>query len=122
MKLLPEKHPMRALLAVLLFAATPTFAHHALAAKYNTSQPITLEGTVTKVAWSNPHVRLYLDAKEKGSTPAGWDLEMASPNLLFLNGWKIDTLRPGDHVTVEAYPARDGSKHAYAQKVSVTTR
>jgi hypothetical protein len=49
-----------------------------------------------------------------------WDIELASPNLLTLHGWKIDTLRRGDRVTVSAYPSRDGSNRAYATKVSKT--
>ena len=103
----------------LLLAAAPLAAHHALAAVYDTRQSIMLKGTVTKIVWNNPHVHLYLQAADKASD-ASWDFEMGSPNLLMLNGWKIDTFRQGDRVLVTAYPARDGSRVGYASKVALS--
>ena len=113
---------MRTLLlfgGILFGAALPAGAHHALASEFKTGQMITLTGMVTKVEWSNPHARLYVEAKTGGDVMK-WDFEMASPNLLTLQGWKIDTFRRGDRVTVEGYPSRDGSNHAYATKVAKT--
>ena len=107
---------------LLLLAAAPVLAHHSVAAKYDTRQSITLRGTVTKITWDNPHVRLYLQAADKGASEAGWEFELGSPNLQILNGWKIDTFRRGDHVVVTAYPARDGSKFGYATKVAPGSR
>jgi hypothetical protein len=49
---------------VLLFAPTAVFAHHGLRAQFDTKQTITLTGTVTKMDWSNPHVRLYIELKD----------------------------------------------------------
>ena len=105
----------------LLVAAAPVLAHHGLAAKYDTRQPITLTGTITKISWDNPHVHLYLQAADKGATDAGWEFEMGSPNLQIMNGWKIDTFRAGDRVVVTAYPARDGSRFGYANKVALSS-
>jgi hypothetical protein len=104
-----------------LLAASPARAHHALATKYDTSQSVTLNGTVTKIDWGNPHVHLYLQASDKATPGAGWEFEMGSPNLLIQNGWKLDTFRRGDHVIVTAYPARDGSRFGYASKVSLSS-
>ncbi len=99
--------------------AGPTLAHHSLAAEYDLNRSVTVVGTVTKFEWANPHVRLYLDTNAAGrSHPMHWELEMASPNLLVLNGIKIDSLRIGDQVTVIAYPARKGSNLGYAFKIS----
>lgn len=108
------------ILAVGLAATTGTaVAHHALAAQYDLNRSVTLAGTVTRIEWGNPHVRLYLDTHTAGpSDVMHWELEMASPNLLVLNGLKIDSLRRGDQVTVSAYPARNGSNLGYARKVS----
>lgn len=78
-----------------------------------------IEGTITKVDWSNPHARLYLDIKDPAGMIEMWDLEMASPNLLMINGWKIDTFRKGDRVVVSAHPSRDGSHIGYATKVAL---
>jgi hypothetical protein len=104
-----------------LLAAPPARAHHALATKYDTRQSVVLKGTVAKIDWGNPHVHLYLQAADKDATGTGWEFEMGSPNLLLLNGWKIDTFRRGDHVVVTAYPARDGSRFGYASKVSLSS-
>jgi hypothetical protein len=108
------------LAAVPLCAALPLLAHHALASEFKLNQTVALTGTVTKIEWSNPHARLYLEAKSENGDVMNWDFQMASPNLLTLRGWKIDTVRRGDRVTVEAYPARDGSNRAYATRVSRT--
>jgi Family of unknown function (DUF6152) len=106
------------LAAGMVTGAGPTLAHHALATEYDLNRSVTVVGTVTKVEWANPHVRLYLDSDAAGkSDPMRWELEMASPNLLALHGLKIDSLRTGDQVTVTAYPARNGSNLGYALKV-----
>jgi Family of unknown function (DUF6152) len=107
---------------VLLFAAMPVLAHHALVAEYDTNKTVTLTGTVTNVDWSNPHAHMSIDTEEANGTTKAWNLQLASPNLLILHGWKIDTVRKGDHVEVSVYVARDGSNHAYATKVAVKSR
>jgi hypothetical protein len=115
---------IKALLVVgigLLAAVAPALAHHALAAVYDTRQSIMLKGTVTKIVWNNPHVHLYLQAMDQAAPDTKWDFELGSPNLLLLNGWKLDTFRQGDRVVVTAYPARDGSRIGYASKVALNT-
>ncbi|HEY7390220.1 MAG TPA: DUF6152 family protein [Bryobacteraceae bacterium] len=107
------------LAAGMVIGAGPTLAHHALATEYDLNRSVTVVGTVTKVEWTNPHVRLYLDTHASDrSDPMHWEFEMASPNWLMLNGLKIDSLRIGDRVTITAYPARNGSDLGYALKVS----
>jgi len=101
----------------LLFAPMAALAHHALQAQFDTQKTITLTGEVTKIDWSNPHVRLYMDVKGD-STTVSWELDMGSPNLQLMKGWKIDTYRRGDNVRVVAYPARDGSNVAYGKSVT----
>jgi len=105
----------------ILAAAMPVLAHHALAAVYDTRQSIMMKGTVTKIVWNNPHVQLYLQAMDKGTPDSSWEFELGSPNLLTLNGFKIDTFRRGDHVVVTAYPARDGSRLGYASKIALSS-
>ena len=104
-----------------MFAAVPLMAHHSMSAKYDTQQSIVLNGTVTKITWNNPHVRLYVQAPDKGVPNTTWEFEMGSPNLLLQNGWRLDTFRQGDHVVIKAYPARDGSRFGYASKVSLSS-
>ena len=106
---------------LLLLAAAPALAHHSMSAKYDTNQSVILQGTVQKITWNNPHVRLYVQAPDKGVPNASWEFEMGSPNLLLQNGWKLTTFRQGDHVVVTAYPARDGTRIGYASKVSLSS-
>ena len=101
----------------LLFVQTSALAHHALQAQFDMKRTITLTGAVTRIDWSNPHVRLYLEVKGESKTVT-WELYMASPNQQLMNGWKIDTYRRGDLVRVEAYPARNGSNVAYGRAVT----
>lgn len=112
---------MRVLLLVagLAVGAGSALGHHSLSQQFDLMRSITLRGTVTRVDWANPHVRLYLDTNESGSSDVlHWELEMSSPNLLIMQGIRIDNLRRYDRITVTAYPARDGSNFGYAQKIS----
>jgi len=112
----------RILLAGLLLAATPVPAHHSFTAEYDQDHPVTLVGTVTKVTWKNPHVLFRMDVKEEGGKVTKWELEMGSPNLLLSQGWTLNSLKAGDVVTVEGYPAKNGSKIANARKVTLSAR
>lgn len=93
--------------------------HHSLNQQFDLMRSITLKGTVTRIDWANPHVRLYLDTDESGSGEVShWELEMSSPNQLLLQRLRIDNLRRGDRITVTAYPARDGSHLGYARTIN----
>jgi hypothetical protein len=104
----------------LLLVPAAVLAHHALDSQFDTKQTITLTGAVTKMDWSNPHVRLYVEVKDD-SKRVTWELYMGSPNQQLMNGWKIDTYRRGDHVSVDAYPAKDGSSVGFARKVTAVS-
>lgn len=104
---------------ILLTAALPLLAHHSFAVQYDDTHPVALSGTVTKVTWKNPHVILLVDVKDEAGTAASWEMELASPNGLLRQGWKLDTLKPGDQVMVNGFPARDGSHLVNARKVSL---
>jgi hypothetical protein len=102
---------------IFLSATGPVLAHHSLEAAYNPNQSITLTGTVTKIDWSNPHVHFFIDVKD-ASQNVNWEVEMGSPNAQILGGWKIDTVKPGDRVTVTLYRARNGSNLGFAKKLA----
>jgi hypothetical protein len=106
----------------LLLAAMPVLAHHSFKAEYDDNHPIMLSGTVTKVTWKNPHVLLYLDVKDESGQVANWELQLDSPNMLMSQGWKVDSLKPGDHLTASGFPAKNGEKIANARKISVAGR
>lgn len=103
--------------AAVLLVSTRLFAHHSFRAEYDESHLITLAGTVTKVMWKNPHVTLSLDVKDDNGNVAAWEMELASPNGLLRQGWKVDSLKPGDRTTVSGYGARDGSHIMNARRV-----
>ena len=94
-------------------------AHHSFAAEYDREKTITLKGTVTKVEWMNPHVYFYLDVPEPSGTVAHWSVEGGAPNSLYRAGWRKDSLKIGDVLTVFGYLARDGSKLANMNKATL---
>ena len=81
--------------AALLTAAVPLLGHHSFAPEYDAARPMELKGTVTRVEWTNPHVRFYIDVRDASGKVENWNLEMASPNVLSRNGWRKDTLKIG---------------------------
>jgi hypothetical protein len=116
---------MRTRLAIVICAAAlaapgTVLAHHSFAAEFDAAKPITLTGTVTKVEWTNPHTWFFVDIKNPDGSVTNWGFELAGPTQLLRNGWRRDSLKIGDVVTVDASRARDGSNHANARTVVLT--
>ena len=113
--------PKRAVLIAgmsLLLAPAAVLAHHALQVEFDTQRTITLTGAVRNMDWSNPHVRLFVEVPNE-SNKVLWEVDMGSPNMQLMAGWKIDTYRRGDLVTIDAYPARSGANVAYGKNVKL---
>jgi Family of unknown function (DUF6152) len=110
---------LRALAAVVILASSSVTAaaHHSFAAQYDANKPVTLKGIVSKVEWTNPHARFYVDVRDETGAITNWNLELASPNVLVRNGWSRKSLNVGDEIVVEGSLAKDGSKMANARVV-----
>jgi hypothetical protein len=99
------------LFAALCLVLTPVAAsaHHSFAAQYDASKTITLQGTITKVEWMNPHTYFYVDVADDKGKLVNWAVEGGAPNVLYREGWKPTSLKAGDKVTITGSLAKNGS-------------
>jgi hypothetical protein len=97
------------LVAVLTIAClgAPLAAHHSFAVEYDIKKPVAITGVVTKVEWTNPHMRVYVDVTDPSGVVTNWNLELGSPNSIVRKGWGKNDLKVGDKVNVKAYGGRE---------------
>lgn len=95
-----------------VLAANSASAHHSVEGQFDATRTVTLKGKVSQVDWSNPHIYVHLDVEDAGGKINAWRLESAPPAFLRKAGLsKTSMLADGQPVTVEIYPARDGTQH-----------
>jgi hypothetical protein len=100
------KRLIPAFAVLLLISVAPAYAHHAFAAEFDSTQPIKLQGVVTKIEWMNPHTWVYVDAKDENGRIQHWQFETGAPNELVRRGWKRNDLRVGDAVHIDGFKAK----------------
>ena len=116
---------MRASLAIglvaaigMLAAASPAVAHHAFSAEFDADMPVTLQGTVTRMEWVNPHAWIHIAVERDDGTTEAWMVEGGAPNALLRRGFNKNSLPPGTIIMVEGYQAKDGAMRANGRDIT----
>ena len=114
------KHLLKIILASGFLLAGNSFAHHSFVAEFDSYKPKQLNGIVTKVEWTNPHVWIYLNVRdeETGET-VNWGAELGPPHGLQRRGWRRNTLAIGTPITVDGFLARNGTPRVNARSITL---
>jgi uncharacterized protein DUF6152 len=106
------------IVAAMTAATVPLMAHHSFAAEFDNQKVVTMDGIVTKIDWTNPHVWFYMDVKDESGKITNWGFEMGPPHLLQGSGWTRTTMKLGDQIHVVGSSAKNGSNRANARTVT----
>jgi hypothetical protein len=101
----------------LFLAALPVLAHHSFAAEFDVSKPITLKGKFVKMDWVNPHSQIHIEVTGTDGKTEVWSCEALPPNSLYRQGWRKDSLKPGDEIEIEGFQAKDGTTNMWTRSV-----
>ena len=99
--------------------AFPVIAHHSFAAEYDADKPVTLTGSVTKMAWINPHSWIYIDVKKPDGSVENWAVEAGPPGTLVRAGFTKESLAAGTVIKVNGYRAKDGALRANGRDITL---
>lgn len=109
------------LVASVLVPSGAALAHHSFSAEFDAAKPIKLTGIVTKVEWTNPHVWFYINVKDEATgAVTNWGAEMGPPHGLQRSGWRRETLKIGEQVSVDGFLARNGANRMNVRTVTLT--
>jgi len=98
----------------------PVYGHHSFAAEFDGSKAIRKTGVISNVEWTNPHSYFYIDVKDDSGNVVTWGCEGGAPIALSRRGFKKNDIKLGDTVTVDGYPAKDGSHLMDARRITLT--
>lgn len=118
-----KRAPLLVLLVVMVaFLAVPSLGGHHGLAQFDTKHPMKLQGTVTEFQWVNPHAYIYADVKDEHGKVRNWKLELGSLGMLTrFGGWTRDTVKRGDRITFDGFPAKDGSAYMSLATVQLSS-
>ena len=108
---------LRAALGAALFSAAPALAHHSNVA-FEVTKVVTITGVVKAFEWRNPHTWVILTIDDGKGGKADWAVEGRAPGVLLRAGWTKNSLQPGEMITVDMSPAKDGSKTGLVARVT----
>lgn len=103
----------------MLCLAGSAAAHHSITGEYDAAKPVNIRGVVTKVEWTNPHARIYVDVAQPNGTVTNWNVELLAVSALVRNGWTRRAVNVGDTVTIEGIHARSGAPVTNARSVTL---
>ena len=106
-------------LTTVLSLAPPALAHHSFAAEYDADKPVTLTGSVTKMAWINPHSWIYIDVKKADGTVENWAIEAGPLGTLVRAGFTKESLANDTVIKVNGYRAKDGALRANGRDITL---
>ena len=108
------------LIAMAMIPLAPlASAHHSFAAEYDANDPVTLTGTVTKMAWINPHAWIYIAVLKPDKIVENWAVEAGPPGTLIRAGFTKVSLAPGTVIVVNGYRAKDGALRANGRDITL---
>jgi len=110
---------LTAILGTAALAMSVASAHRSFPAEFDSNKPVTLEGTVVKMDFVNPHSWLYLDVKGPDGQIQHWSVEGGAPGVLLRNGWTRTTLPEGTKIVVHGFMSKDGAYRANSRDIQL---
>jgi hypothetical protein len=95
----------------LALAAASAFAHHSFSVFFDHEKSVSIHGKVTQFQFRNPHGIVGVEVANPDGSKVIWKAETNSPSMMARRGWTKDSIRVGDTVTVDGWPARDGARY-----------
>lgn len=96
------------ILVAYLMSSIPAFPHHGTAISYDETKNVTMKGTVTEFVFKNPHIQIYYDVKDEKGNVVHWAAEAGGVYFWSGLGFRKDSLKPGDEITITVHPSRAG--------------
>jgi Family of unknown function (DUF6152) len=116
-----QKSLFSLLIVGMLLIAVPLVAHHSISAEFDTSKPITFTGTVKKISFMNPHIYTHVEVKQPDGKVIEYRVEGGPANTLYRSGWREDSLKPGETVTVKGIRAKSADSMNVGQATITKT-
>ena len=112
---------MKFTLSLLFVTGMCAMAHHSFDAEYDSKKIANYTGTVTKIDWQNPHAYIFINYKDESGELKPLRFELGPPYALLRGGWKKDTVKVGDTITVEGGAMSKDPRNNWVGAINSTT-